>query len=163
ESAAGIAGVTKVLLQMRYGQLVPSLHARSCNPHIDFSATPFVVQQELSAWKRPQGPVEGASPPKRRAGISSFGAGGSNAHVILEEYVPEHQTKEARNPHPSRPVLIMLSARTEERLYERVQQLLAWIGDRSLWESHTAGSPTDAEEPLVQALDQGLVLSFLDN
>src|SRR5204863_4813559 len=84
ESAAGIAGVTKVLLQMRYGQLVPSLHAEVLNPHIDFSVTPFVVQQELCEWKRPPGPGEGASPQKRRAGISSFGAGGSNAHVILE-------------------------------------------------------------------------------
>src|SRR5438045_8382296 len=77
ESAAGIAGVTKVLLQMRYGQLVPSLHSEVLNPHIDFSATPFVVQQELSAWKRPQMPDDRrdrARPCPRRAGISSFGA-----------------------------------------------------------------------------------------
>src|SRR5262249_11808188 len=59
ESAAGIAGVTKVLLQMRHGQLVPSLHAKTRNPHIDFSATPFVVQQELSEWKQnPRDPNE---------------------------------------------------------------------------------------------------------
>src|SRR5436309_9491852 len=59
ESAAGIAGITKVLLQMRYGQLVPSLHTEVLNPHIDFSATPFVIQRELTAWKRLQ--VPGAS------------------------------------------------------------------------------------------------------
>src|SRR4030095_13773414 len=84
EGAAGIAGVTKVLLQMRYGQLVPSLHAKSCNPHINFSTTPFVVQQELSEWKRPQIVERGECKElPRRAGISSFGVGGSNAHVIL--------------------------------------------------------------------------------
>src|SRR5256885_255919 len=96
ESAAGIAGITKVLLQMRHGQLVPSLHAEVLNPHIDFSATPFVVQQELAEWKRLQVPGAGACSLPRRAGVSSFGAGGSNAHVILEEYVerpqsPSHQ------------------------------------------------------------------------
>jgi polyketide synthase PksN len=132
ESAAGIAGMTKVLLQMRYGQLVPSLHARSCNPHIDFSSTPFVVQQELTEWKRLQvpdplmpGTGEGKEIP-RRAGISSFGAGGSNAHMILEEYRERHQREEI-NSDLLRPALIVLSARTAEQLHERAQQLLAYI------------------------------------
>src|SRR5205823_3636247 len=121
ESAAGIAGITKVLLQMRYGQLVPSLHAQVLNPHIDFSATPFVVQQELTEWKRPQGSGTGErKEAPRRAGISSFGAGGSNAHVILEEYVERRQASQGRAYRngglvsPSRPALIVLSARTEE-------------------------------------------------
>src|SRR5439155_12368460 len=121
ESAAGIAGMTKVLLQMRYGQLVPSLHAEVLNPHIDFSATPFVVQQELSMWKRPQMP-DGRTEVKRRAGISSFGAGGSNAHVILEEYVEKQQVNDGRNVRSSSPVLIVLSARTEARPKEQVLQ-----------------------------------------
>ena len=141
ESAAGIAGVTKVLLQMQYGELVPSLHSEVLNPHIDFSTTPFVVQQELTEWKRTQIPEtgEGKELP-RRAGISSFGAGGSNAHVILEEYVEghhgsshrtgaTHNSDGGRNRGLSYPVLIILSTRTEEQLHERVQQLLAWIQD----------------------------------
>src|SRR6185312_11990184 len=53
ESAAGIAGLTKVLLQMKHGMLVPSLHAETLNPHIDFANSPFVVQRELAPWKRP--------------------------------------------------------------------------------------------------------------
>src|SRR5690606_36545284 len=52
ESAAGIAGLTKILLQMKHKQLVPSLHSQSLNPKIDFSSTPFQVQQELQAWDR---------------------------------------------------------------------------------------------------------------
>ena len=160
EGAAGIAGVTKVLLQMRYGQLVPSLHAEVLNPHIDFSATPFVVQQELTEWKRPlllegggdrvgarHDPYSPCSFP-RRAGISSFGAGGSNAHVILEEYVsssrrgvPLWSPTEA----PPRPALIVLSARTQEQLQERVQQLLAWIQERACAEVPAGGGELSQE------------------
>jgi acyl transferase domain-containing protein len=70
---------------MQHKQLVPSLHAQVLNPHIDFSATPFVVQQELTEWKQLQvesGEADGGKPRPygplpRRAGISSFGAGGS--------------------------------------------------------------------------------------
>ncbi|MET0335643.1 MAG: SDR family NAD(P)-dependent oxidoreductase, partial [Rhizobacter sp.] len=74
ESAAGIAGLTKVLLQMRHGQLVPSLHSEVLNPNIDFGRTPFRVQRELATWDRPV--IDGREQP-RTAGISSFGAGGS--------------------------------------------------------------------------------------
>ncbi len=83
EAAAGIAGLTKILLQMRHRQLIPSLHAESVNPNIDFSRTPFLLQQTLGKWAQPT--VDGVECP-RRAGISSFGAGGSNAHLIVEEY-----------------------------------------------------------------------------
>ena len=48
ESAAGIAAVTKVLLQMRHGELAPSLHSAETNPNIDFAATPFEVQREVA-------------------------------------------------------------------------------------------------------------------
>ncbi|WP_230646940.1 polyketide synthase, partial [Bradyrhizobium sp. Leaf401] len=88
ESAAGIAGLTKVLLQLKHGQLVPSLHSEVLNPHIDFANSPFVVQQGLSDWPRPVLEENGMRKEHpRMAGISSFGAGGSNAHVVIEEYV----------------------------------------------------------------------------
>ncbi|WP_037591792.1 type I polyketide synthase, partial [Sporomusa ovata] len=90
ESAAGIAGVTKVLLQLKYHQLVPSLHSEVLNPHIDFSNTPFIVQQKLADWNQPvinsNGEIRECS---RMAGISSFGAGGANAHIVIEEYIPQ--------------------------------------------------------------------------
>ncbi|WP_197029890.1 beta-ketoacyl synthase N-terminal-like domain-containing protein, partial [Paenibacillus sp. 1-18] len=53
EAAAGIAGVTKILLQMKHGKIAPSLHAKELNPNIHFAKTPFAVQQELEEWKRP--------------------------------------------------------------------------------------------------------------
>jgi len=120
ESAAGIAGVTKVLLQIQHGIIVPSLHSTKLNPHIDFGATPFVVNQRLRPWEPPV--VDGRRLP-RIAGISSFGAGGSNAHVIIEEYrVPEQPITPVHEP-----VVVPLSARTAEQLEQRARDLLAFI------------------------------------
>jgi polyketide synthase PksN len=137
ESAAGMAGVTKVLLQMQHGQLVPSLHSQRLNPNIDFANSAFVVQQELGEWRRPVVEIDGqAKEYPRRAGVSSFGAGGANAHVVLEEYVapPRRQVPVTS----ANPALIVLSAKNEERLKARVQQLLDWMDQRELTPSELA-------------------------
>ncbi|MFD2168921.1 SDR family NAD(P)-dependent oxidoreductase [Tumebacillus lipolyticus] len=129
ESAAGIAGLTKVLLQMKHGQLVPSLHAEPENPHIPFAETPFYVQRELSEWKRLKRAESGREVEvPRRAGISSFGAGGSNAHLIVEEYLQERQVEvEAeRGPH-----LLVLSAKREERLRESAAALARFLAQNN--------------------------------
>ncbi|MES2263777.1 MAG: ACP S-malonyltransferase [Pseudomonadota bacterium] len=124
ESAAGIAGLTKVLLQMKHGQLAPSLHARQLNPHIRFADTAFAVQQDLAEWKRPLIETDGAQREYPRiAGVSSFGAGGVNAHVVVEEYRGAPRT--TLEVTAQRPALIVLSARTAERLQEQVKSLLA--------------------------------------
>ncbi|WP_251069195.1 SDR family NAD(P)-dependent oxidoreductase [Xanthomonas citri] len=128
ESAAGIAGLTKVLLQMRHGQLVPSLHAATTNPNIDFAATPFRMQRTLAEWPRPRLTVDGQEREyPRLAGISSFGAGGANAHVIVEEYVAAAVAPVTVTP--SRPAVVVLSARTDQALRARAAQLLA-AGER---------------------------------
>ena len=103
ESAAGVAGLTKVLLQMRHGQLVPSLHASRINPHLQIESSGFVLQRELQPWK---------SEGRLRAGLSSFGAGGANAHVILEE-APSRLRQSAPIAGPQ---AIVLSARNEALL-----------------------------------------------
>ncbi len=115
EAAAGIAGLTKILLQMRHRELAPSLHARPLNPHIDFASSAFVVQQERGPWDPPD-----AGP--RRAGLSSFGAGGSNAHAIVEEYV-----ERARRSATPGAELIVLSARTRAQLDGGVARLRGWL------------------------------------
>ncbi|HHT7174753.1 TPA: amino acid adenylation domain-containing protein [Bacillus cereus] len=84
EAAAGISALTKILMQMKYKKLVPSLHAGEVNPYIKFEDTPFYLQKTLSDWNAPI--IEGKLYP-RRAGVSSFGAGGANAHLIVEEYL----------------------------------------------------------------------------
>jgi acyl transferase domain-containing protein len=119
ESAAGIAGLTKVLLQLKHRQLAPSLHSAVLNPNIDFAATPFVVQQELAAWPRPV--IHGRERP-RIAGISSFGAGGANAHVVVEEYMSPAMARASAGP-----AMVLLSARDEERLRARARELLACL------------------------------------
>ncbi|MEU9678028.1 SDR family NAD(P)-dependent oxidoreductase [Streptomyces parvus] len=126
ESAAGIAGLTKVLLQLQHGRLAPSLHAATLNPHIDFEPTPFVVQREAADWPRPM-PSDGSTcPAPRLAGVSSFGAGGANAHVVIAEHVPEGPV-----PRPAAdatwPVLVPLSARTPDGLRARAEQLIDWL------------------------------------
>ncbi len=127
ESAAGIAGLTKVLLQMQHGQLVPSLHAQSLNPDIDFARTPFVLQREAAPWLRPDVNTGNPGQPcPRRAGISSFGAGGSNAHVIVEEAhgAGDETLRLSSKTADGRPALVVLSARTAPRLQAQVAQLL---------------------------------------
>ncbi|HEU4767887.1 MAG TPA: SDR family NAD(P)-dependent oxidoreductase, partial [Pyrinomonadaceae bacterium] len=115
EGAAGIAGLTKVLLQMKHRQFVPSLHAEATNPDIDFDESPFYVRSELSEWQQPVVCSNGETKTfPRRAGISSFGAGGSNAQVLIEEYVD--QTALANTPSSEDACLFLLSARSEERL-----------------------------------------------
>lgn len=83
ELAAGVAGVIKVLLQMRHRTLVRTLHAEDLNPHIDLAGAPFEIIRENRPWTTPLDANGVASP--RRAGVSSFGVGGVNAHVVLEE------------------------------------------------------------------------------
>jgi len=127
ESAAGIAGLTKLLLQLKHQTLVPSLHSSTLNPFIDFDRTPFTVQQTLEPWT-----VEGNR--LRYAGLSSFGAGGSNAHVILEEYrapASEH------NMLPG-PQLVVLSAASESQLQQQVSNLLACIEREGYGDEHLA-------------------------
>jgi len=120
ESAAGIAGLTKILLQMKHKKIVPSLHSSELNPHIDFSKTPFIVNQTLKDWQQPI--VDGNSQP-RIAGLSSFGAGGSNAHMIIEEYSMTKGVYSADNS----TVIVPLSARTSVQLKQKAQDLLDFI------------------------------------
>jgi acyl transferase domain-containing protein/acyl carrier protein/SAM-dependent methyltransferase len=131
ESAAGIAALTKVLLQMKHGALVPSLHAAVLNPHIEFERTPFRVQREFQGWQRPLLTIDGRSTEcPRIAGVSSFGAGGANAHVIVEEYrTPASSEGDAARFDETRPALIVLSAKSESQLRERATQLLAYVAN----------------------------------
>ncbi|MGW2634473.1 amino acid adenylation domain-containing protein [Streptomyces chattanoogensis] len=76
DSAAGIAGLIKTVLLLRHRALPPSLGCERTNPHIDFGSSPFRVSTELRPWE---------SETPRMAGVSAFGVGGTNAHVLLEE------------------------------------------------------------------------------
>jgi glutamate-1-semialdehyde-2,1-aminomutase len=123
ESAAGIAQFIKVMLSLRHEQLPPSLNFERPNPYIPFDTSPFVVNQHLQSWK---------SSTPRRAGISSFGMGGTNAHVVVEEApTASVNLKMVDRSHH----LLLLSAKSEKALddlVDRYQQLLATYPDLSL-------------------------------
>ncbi|MFP2924705.1 beta-ketoacyl synthase N-terminal-like domain-containing protein, partial [Pyxidicoccus sp. 3LG] len=125
ESAAGIAALTKVLLQLEHRTLVPSLHSTPANPHIDFASTPFQVVREPMEWRRPV-LADGAEVP-RRAAVSSFGAGGSNGHVVIEEYVSERRVPA---PLSSQRELVLLSAKNRERLREHAARHLELLTEQ---------------------------------
>ncbi|MEM9004051.1 MAG: SDR family oxidoreductase [Cyanobacteria bacterium P01_F01_bin.86] len=101
--AAGMPGVMKVALALENKLIPPSLHFEQPNPKIDFGNSPFYVNHTLSEWQ--------ANGTPRRAGVSSLGIGGTNAHLVLEEAPPRQLSGPAR---PSQ--LIVISARTRSAL-----------------------------------------------
>ncbi|WP_164779485.1 beta-ketoacyl synthase N-terminal-like domain-containing protein [Paenibacillus kobensis] len=134
ESAAGISGLHKVILQLNHRMLVSSLHAEEPNPHIDLASSPFYIQRTLQHWEQPtitQDGVETVIP--RRAGISSFGATGSNAHVILEEYVPapvrlQPSSVNGKDAEEGEPLCIVpLSAKNKERLQAYAMKMAGFL------------------------------------
>lgn len=103
DAAAGVTSLIKTALALKHQQIPPSLNFEQPNPEIDFANSPFYVNTKLTEWKTGNAP--------RRAGVSSLGIGGTNAHVILEEapILPESS--------PSRPwQLLVLSAKTDSAL-----------------------------------------------
>ncbi|AJQ95098.1 SDR family NAD(P)-dependent oxidoreductase [Gynuella sunshinyii] len=141
EAAAGIAGLSKVILQLQHGKLVPSLHASTLNPNISLSKTPFYLQQSLSDWH------PGASG-TRMAGVSSFGAGGANAHVIVEEYIPsESESRDIRQP-----AILLLSARTETALRARAEALLSHLTSQPVELHDLAWTLQSGREAMEQRL-----------
>ena len=89
ESVAGLAALTKTVLQLRHRELLPTLHTDTVNPALDLSAGPFALATEHAPWPAPGEPGDpGGRDVPRRAGVSSFGAGGVNTHAVVEEYDP---------------------------------------------------------------------------
>lgn len=143
ESAAGIAALTKVLLQLKHRQLAPSINSETLNPNIDFENTPFYVQQELSQWRQPV--VRGDGTERRyprRASVNSFATGGANAHLVLEEY--EDPVRRRTRESPDGPQVIVLSAKNEERLGICAREMLDFLMRADIPES----MPPDNEEQL---------------
>ncbi|TDB49380.1 SDR family NAD(P)-dependent oxidoreductase [Photorhabdus luminescens] len=126
ESAAGIAGIAKVLMQIKHRQLVPSLHSAELNPNINFDASPFYVQRELTDWKRPLlGEISQIEHP-RTACISSFGAGGTNAHLVVQEYIQDNH-QNPLNVYWPKWVVIPLSAKAHGQHRELAQTLSQYL------------------------------------
>ena len=117
DAAAGVAGLIKTVLALENQQIPPSLNFESENSRIDFANSPFFVNAELSEWKTQNGTP-------RRAGISSFGIGGTNAHVVVEE-APEPQSAETKK----RWHLLPISARTTTALDTATSNLYEYLNE----------------------------------
>ncbi len=110
DAASGVAGLIKTTLALKHRQIPPTLHFEHPNPDIDFANSPFYVNTTLKDW-------EWSSTP-RRAGVSAFGLGGTNAHVVMEE-APELEPSSASRPYQ----LLLLSAKTNTALDSVTQNL----------------------------------------
>ncbi|MFA6008626.1 MAG: thioester reductase domain-containing protein [Desulfobacteraceae bacterium] len=123
ESAAGIAGLIKVMEILKRKTIPPTAHLRDINPLIQIQETPFYINTKNTGWDSPE-TVDGHELP-RRAGISSFGFGGSYAHVVLEEYDCKLTgIKSAEN-------LVVYSSKTREGLVRLVIRQLDWLKNKS--------------------------------
>ncbi len=114
DSAAGVCGLIKTVLALEHKQIPPSLHFERPNPQIDFENSPFFVNTTLRDWETDGLP--------RRAGVTSLGMGGTNAHVIVEE-------APALEPSgPSRPLkMVVLAAHTAEALEDATGRLADFL------------------------------------
>ncbi len=110
EAAAGIASLIKVVLALNYQQIPPHLHWREPNPHINWEELPLLVPTETIPWQKADKP--------RAAGVSSFGFSGTNAHVIVSEYLGD-SVKKMEFERPLH--LFTLSAKTEIALKQLVE------------------------------------------
>ncbi|MFJ6215669.1 SDR family NAD(P)-dependent oxidoreductase [Streptomyces sp. NPDC092296] len=151
ESAAGIAALTKVLLQLRHGELVPSLHSEPANPRIDFAGVH--VQRSREPWRSRSG-----HPGRLTAAISSFGAGGANAHLIVES--GPGSLREEPVPEDGRRCVVRLSARSERALRATAARLADHLSPSSA--AGTDGASRAGELAAAVADVLGLAVSDVD-
>ncbi|HJT56092.1 MAG TPA: SDR family NAD(P)-dependent oxidoreductase, partial [Ktedonobacteraceae bacterium] len=112
--AAGIAGLLKTVLALQHQEIPPHLNLKTPNPHILWEEKPVQIPTALLPWPSQE--------QTRVAGVSSFGWSGTNAHVVLEEAIPEQSSSQSR-PHQ----LLLLSAKSPSTLDQVAANLLAYL------------------------------------
>ncbi|MEU6853507.1 beta-ketoacyl synthase N-terminal-like domain-containing protein, partial [Actinacidiphila alni] len=120
-AAAGAVGLVKVLLALEHEELPPVAGITEPHPEIDFESGPFRLNTSLTAWKRGDRP--------RRAAVHTFGIGGTNAHVVLEE-APEQALSAGRPVSADGWHVLPLSARTDSALRAQAARLVAHLEER---------------------------------
>jgi acyl transferase domain-containing protein len=118
EAAAGVAGLIKVVLALHHGEIPAHLHVTEPNPHINWKDIPIAVARERQPWP--------AAYTRRIAGVSSFGASGTNAHVVVEQ-APESPAEPINRPAE----ILTLSAKTADGLRDLAR----------LWSDDLAANP----------------------
>jgi acyl transferase domain-containing protein/acyl carrier protein len=121
DTAAGMAGLIKTILSLKYKEIPPSLYYESPNPEIDFDGGPFYVNTVLKAWENNGNTL-------RRAGVSSFGVGGTNAHIVLEESPFNECIQNVEENYE----LLNLSAKTKQSLLRYIATLNSFLSDNNI-------------------------------
>ncbi len=124
--AAGVAGLIKTTMALKNQAIPPSLNFEDANPLIDFANSPFFVNTKLTEWKQGETP--------RRAGVSAFGVGGTNAHVILEEAPKKASSTDSPLPWK----ILLLSAKTPSALDKMSQDMTEYFQKEDASLSDTA-------------------------
>ncbi|TDB54210.1 polyketide synthase [Photorhabdus khanii subsp. guanajuatensis] len=88
DAAAGIAGFIKMVLALRHGVIPPTLHFQRPNPQLEFEQSPFYINTRAELWSSKEGKL-------RTGGVSSFGIGGTNAHIVLQQYASPLEANDA--------------------------------------------------------------------
>ncbi|MFF5720925.1 SDR family NAD(P)-dependent oxidoreductase [Streptomyces buecherae] len=124
QAAAGVAGIIKMVMAMRHGLVPRTLHADEPSSHVDWSAGAVSLVSDAQVWEAEEGRV-------RRAGISSFGISGTNAHTIIEEPPTAAPTGDTAAPSVPAPALpappIALSGRDDAALRAQAERLAEWL------------------------------------
>ncbi|WP_405360225.1 SDR family NAD(P)-dependent oxidoreductase [Kitasatospora sp. NBC_00085] len=129
EGAAGIVGLIKTVLSLHHGTLPASLHFRTPNPHIDFTAKRLRVVSAATEWPR-------AGHRPALAGVSAFGFGGTNAHAVLEQWSPAGSPAPQESAAPGAgeapapdagPHVLVVTARSADRLGDAARGLAGWL------------------------------------
>ncbi|MBW4084436.1 SDR family NAD(P)-dependent oxidoreductase, partial [Paenibacillus sp. S150] len=136
ETAAGIAGILKVVMALTNRKLPANAHFQELNPYIELEDSPFYVVDQTRAWERLQA-VTGEWIP-RRAGVSSFGFGGANAHIVLEEFASESNTSYTEMS----PQLFVLSAQSEEQVKQYAKRLMLAV---AVWQDDEAAEASQLQ------------------
>ncbi|MFF6996475.1 type I polyketide synthase, partial [Streptomyces sp. NPDC008313] len=125
QAAAGVAGIIKMVMAMRHGVLPKTLHVDAPTPNVDWEAGAVELLTEARDWPR--------TGRNRRAGISSFGLSGTNAHVIVEEAPEGAEAPSAESVSPavgSSVVPVVVSARAVEAVAGQAERLAGWVAER---------------------------------
>ena len=167
KATAGAAGFFKALMALRSGILPPTIKVNQPNPNLNIDTTPLYVNTQSRPW------IRGKTHP-RRAGVSAFGFGGSNFHILLEEYTGPNKAARLRAWGHE---LLLYSADSAEDMTAAIEKVLhrdakvslsrlSWESQQSFSTTHAirlsvvASSKEDAQDKLTQALEKGFSAAY---
>ncbi|WP_067694366.1 type I polyketide synthase [Nocardia jejuensis] len=134
DTAAGVAGLIKAVLSLEHGLIPANLHYTTPNPLLDLTGSPFRIAHDTTTWPESEGP--------RRAGVSAFGIGGTNAHIVLEQAPPAAIAPHSRTTTSRSEALLILSAATPTALDQQARRLADHL------RSHEDTTPTQIADVL---------------